>query len=159
MRKALFVGMFLSFATLFLGSTYAAPGDQKAPGPILPANGCGENNGVGVAFDGENVLFTCQEAAVRMTDINGANLGSVATTDGVNNPLSLDAIAWDRANSLLWGGNTDSGTCNIYSVDMSTGVGTFRFSFNAPNCGVTFFDGITVDPSDGSLWVSPDVHT
>jgi len=159
MKKVYFVGVFILALTLFVGKTFAAPGDQRAPGPILAANGCGENNGVGVAFDGENVLFTCQEAAIRKTDINGTNLGSVATIDGANNPLSLDAIAWDRTNGILWGGNTDAGSCNIWSVDMTTGVGTHTFSFNAPNCNVVFFDGITVDPSDGTLWLSPDVHT
>src|SRR3989344_4215445 len=88
-------------------SVFAAPGDQVTPpGPIVPANTCGENNGVGVAYDGTNILFTCAvEAAIRKTDTSGANLGSLATADAAGAPVALDAIAWDSANSLIWGGN------------------------------------------------------
>lgn len=137
----------------------ANPGDQiSPPGPILPANGCGENNGVGVAFDGTHILFTCtNEAAIRRTDTAGTNLGSVALADAGGNPVALDAIAWDPTESALWGGNTDNGVCNIWSANLSTGVATFRFSFSAPNCAFTFFDGIAVDRVTDTIYASPDV--
>jgi hypothetical protein len=162
-RRAALPYVIAGVAALALaaGVVLASPGDQiSPPGPILPANGCGANNGISVAFDGTNILFTCtNEAAVRRTDTLGTDLGSVATADAGGNPVSLDAIAWDSNESVLWGGNTDNGMCNIWSADLSTGIATFRFSFNAPNCGVTFFDGITVDRVTDTLYVSPDVHT
>ncbi len=143
----------------------AGPGDQiSPPGPLIPANGCGQNNGVGVAFDGVNVLFTCaNEAAVRKTDITGANLGSVATADAGGNPVALDAIAWDPIESRLWGGDLANNRCRIWSVDMGTGIATLRFSFadstGQGRCSVMFFDGITVDRVTNTLYLSPDVHT
>ncbi len=160
------IGAGLTLAVLG-AKVLAAPGDQVAPpGPILPVNGCGAFNGVGVAYDGTNVLFTCtDEAAIRKTDTSGANLGSLATSDAGGNPVALDAIAWDSANSLIWGGDVDAGNalCRIWSVDPNTGTATFRFSFADPTgsgrCSVLFFDGITVDANDGTLWLSPDVHT
>ena len=42
MKKVYFVGVFILALTLFVGKTFAAPGDQRAPGPILAANGCGQ---------------------------------------------------------------------------------------------------------------------
>lgn len=166
MRK-IFVSFTAGIGMLLLaGVVFAAPGDQIAPpGPILPANGCGANNGVGVAFDGTHILFTCAgEAAVRMTDTTGANLGSVATSDAGGNPVSLDAIAWDPNESLLWGGDLDgAGSCRIWSLDMATGVATQRFTFTDPTgqgrCSEVFYDGITVDPNTDTLYLSPDVHT
>lgn len=159
-------GLIAGTAALALaaGVVLANPGDQiSPPGPILPVNGCGANNGVGVAFDGANILFTCMnEAAVRRTDTLGTNLGSVAITDAGGAPVSLDAIAWDPNEGVLWGGNTDGGQCNIWSANLGTGIATFRFSFADPTglgrCGVTFFDGITVDRVTDTLYVSPDVH-
>jgi hypothetical protein len=147
--------------TLATAAALAGPGDQiSPPGPVLPANGCGANNGVGVAFDGMNILFTCtNEAAIRRTDTSGANLGSVAIADGSGNPVSLDAISWDPNEGVLWGGNTDGGQCNIWSANLTTGLATFRFSFAAPNCNAGFYDGIAVDRVTDTLYLSPDVHT
>ena len=67
---------------LVTAAVLANPGDQiSPPGPILPANGCGANNGVGVAFDGTHILFTCtNEAAIRRTDT--ATTKSHRTTRG-----------------------------------------------------------------------------
>ena len=146
---------------LVTAAVLANPGDQiSPPGPILPANGCGENNGVGVAFDGTHILFTCtNEAAIRMTDTAGTNLGSVALADAGGNPVALDAIAWDPNESALWGGNTDGGVCNIWSANLSTGVATLRFSFSATNCNAGFYDGIAVDRVTDTLYLSPDVST
>jgi hypothetical protein len=141
----------------------AVPGDSLA---VInrPAN-CG---GIGVAFDGTDVLYTCgSEDAVRKTDLAGNDNGTVPTTDPGGAPLSVDAIAWDPDLNVLWGGelaDTDNDgnndTCNIWSIDMSTGVGTLAFSFIDVHggCDFFFFDGITVDTVTDTLWLSPDVH-
>src|SRR5438093_4215162 len=72
----------------------AAPGDGLATvstTPPCPSSGIA---GIGVAFDGNNILYTCaDEAKVHLTDLSGANLGSVDTKDGGGNPVSVDAIA------------------------------------------------------------------
>ncbi len=146
--------------------TQAAPGDPLAAINVPFGPDC---FGVGVAFDGTNILYTCQgENAVFKTDLAGTNQGSVATVDAGGNALDLDAIAWDPGEGVLWGGETNTqGTsdCGIWSVDTSTGLATLRFTFPSdaheltPGCSLSFFDGITVDTVTDTLYVSPDVHT
>lgn len=137
----------------------ALPGDALQP-PIMPPAGC---SGIGVAYDGKDILYTCaSEAAVRKTDLAGADNGVVATADAGGNPVSVDAIAWDPNENRLWGGDLDgAGACRIWSIDMATGLATLRFSFVDPHggCDFFFFDGITVDSVTDTLWLSPDVHT
>jgi hypothetical protein len=144
------------------GAGSASPGSGLATISTTPPCATGGIAGIGVAFDGNRVLFTCaHEAKVHMTDLAGANLGSVATHDASNNPVALDAIAWDANHHLLWGGNQGSGQCHIWSVDLATGLATERFSFTDTSgnnlCSVEFFDGITFDNNTNSLYVSPDV--
>ena len=144
-------------ATLILGATLssialAAPGDAVQP-PIP------ECIGIGVAFDGTHILYTCAgDPTIYKTNLTGAALGSVATADAVGAPVSVDAIAWDTNEGKLWGGDLDgAGNCRIWSIDMGTGLATPRFSFVAPNCDTSFYDGITVDTVTNTLWLSPDV--
>ncbi len=133
----------------------AAPSDPL--GTITPP--C---QGIGVAFDGTNILYTCaDEAAVRKTDLAGADRGLVATVDGGGNPVSVDAIAWDDNETRLWGGDLDGkGHCRIWSIDLATGLATLRFSFGGDGCALpfSFFDGLTVDTVTNTLYLSPDVQ-
>ena len=161
-RLITIIVVVLSLSVLVSATVLAAPGDQVSPpGPINPAAGC---TGIGVAYDGINILFTCAgSAAVYKTDTSGANLGSVATADSNGSAVQLDAIAWDASEGVLWGGDLGGNQCHIYSVDMSSGLATLRFSFADAHggCGsnFSFYDGITVDPTDNTLWLSPDIHT
>lgn len=163
--------LVMAFA-LFLGGQ-ATPQAQAAPGDGLaaitaPAAGC--SIGIGVAFDGTNILYTCAgQAAVFKTNLASADLGSVATVDAGGNAVSVDAIAWDPNENRLWGGDTDGAApneCRIWSIDMSSGLATLRFSFSSdahdpllPGCDLSFFDGLTVDTVTNTLYLSTDVHT
>jgi hypothetical protein len=140
----------------------AAPGDGLTTIPTSPPCTDGAA-GIGVAFDGNNILYTCAgEAAVHKTDLTGANLGSVATHDGANNPVSVDAIAWDANEGMLWGGDLDgAGNCRIWKIDMGTGLAALQFTFTDPSgfCGsAIFYDGITVDTKTDTLYLSPDIN-
>lgn len=160
---AVFIGL-----VLVAGIVVAAPGDPVPPGSIIPpgpaGTGCG---GIGVAFDGTTIWYTCaDEAKIRKTDLAGADLGFIDTAEGVT-PVSVDAIAWDPNESKIWGGelvDTDgtpgNDTCRIYSIDPVTGAATTRFSFVDPHggCGFFYYDGLTVDSVTDTLWLSPDVH-
>src|SRR3990167_3162165 len=91
------------FAAVFLyvavSSVSAAPGDAVQP-PIVTPSGC---TGIGVAYDGSDVLYTCAfEDGIRKTDLTGADNGFVATVDTLGAPLSVDAIAWDSNENMLW---------------------------------------------------------
>jgi hypothetical protein len=141
----------------------AAPGDGLAT--ISTAPPCtGGIAGIGVAFDGNNILYTCaDEAKVHKTDLTGANLGAVDTKNGSGDPVSVDAIAWDSNDAALWGGDLDGqGNCRIWKINMGTGIASLEFTFTDPSglCGgdTEFYDGITVDPSTNSLYLSPDVN-
>ncbi len=150
--------LVLLFQVLTAG---AAPGDGLATISTSPPCTDGAA-GIGVAFDGNNILYTCaDEAAVHKTNLAGANLGSVAIHDGANNPVSVDAIAWDKNEAKLWGGDLDgAGNCRIWKIDMGTGLAALQFSFTDPSglCSAEFYDGITVDTNTNTLYLSPDVN-
>jgi hypothetical protein len=153
-RSMLLFGMLVALAAFSF-----TPVAQAAPGDALKtiSTGCG---GIGVAFDGTKILYTCaSEAKVHFTDISGANLGSVSTADG-SGPVAVDAIAWDSNLNVLWGGNLGGGTCHIWKVDTAFGAATPQFTFTDPggSCSFTFYDGITVDTNTNTLYLSPDVN-
>src|SRR6266498_2044531 len=141
------------------GTVAAAPGDSLAS--ITPVAGC---TGVGVAYDGTNILFTCAgDAVVHKTDFTGADNGGVTILGAGGVTPGLDAIAYDPTESALYGGDVDgSGTCRIWSADLTTGIATPKFSYGDPGplarCSVSFYDGITVDTVTNTIYTSPDVN-
>jgi hypothetical protein len=162
-RRRLLAPLIL-FAALFIvhvSGGVAAPGDGLAVISTAPPCPTGAIAGIGVAYDGNHILYTCaEEAKIRFTDLSGANLGSVDTKDAASNPVAVDAIAWDSNENVLWGGNTGGGQCHIFSIDLATGLATPRFSYTdaSGRCSEEFFDGITVDTNTNTIYLSPDVN-
>jgi hypothetical protein len=162
-RRRLLAPLIL-FAALFIvhvSGGVAAPGDGLAVISTAPPCPTGAIAGIGVAYDGNHILYTCaEEAKIRFTDLSGANLGSVDTKDAASNPVAVDAIAWDSNENVLWGGNTGGGQCHIFSIDLATGLATPRFSYAdaSGRCSEEFFDGITVDTNTNTIYLSPDVN-
>jgi Bacterial Ig-like domain (group 1) len=165
--RLLTVALLVALALVgFSPSAHATPGQGLASISTVPPcaifNGAGY--GIGVAFDGTRVIYTCaKEPKLRFTDLSGANLGSVDTKDSGGNPVAVDAIAWDSNLNVLWGGNLDGqGHCQIWKIDPSTGAASPQFSFTDPSghCGgsTIFFDGITVDTNTNTLYLSPDIN-
>lgn len=153
----------LAFA---MGVVLAAPGDPVPPGSITPpgpvGTGCG---GIGVAYDGATIWYTCaDEAKIRKTDLSATDLGSIDTAEGLT-PVSVDAIAWDPNEGKIWGGelvDTDgvggNDSCRVYSIDPVTGAATTRFTRADTGCTFNYFDGLTVDTVTDTLYYSPDVQ-
>ena len=58
--------------------------------------------------------------------------------------------------------NTDGApgndTCRIYSIDPVTGTAVTRFNRTDTGCSFNFFDGLTVDSTNDSIYYSPDVQ-
>lgn len=141
------------------GSASAAPGDTLAQ--ITPVAACA---GVGVAYDGTNILFTCgSDAVVHKTDLTGADNGGVTIIGAAGNTPGLDAIAYDPTEGALYGGDLDgAGNCRVWSADPVTGTATLKFSYvdSGPlaRCSAVFYDGLTVDTVTNTLWTSPDVN-
>ena len=159
------IGTTVGLGTLALVVTMvlAAAGDSL--GTIDPL-GPGEcDNGIGVAFDGSFIWYTCAgETKIRKTDLAGANLGFIDTAEGLN-PISVDAIAWDSDLNKIWGGelvDTDADgandTCRIYTIDPTNGAATTAFDRTDTGCNFLFFDGLAVDNVTDTLYYSPDVQ-
>jgi hypothetical protein len=160
MRKFFALAAVLAAVTAVsgAGSASAAPGDLLAQ--INPVVEC---QGIGVAFDGTNILFTCgSDAVVHKTDLTGTDLGGVTITGAGDTTPGFDAIAYDPTEPVakLWGTDLDgAGNCRVFSADPVSGAATLRFAYSDPHCSTsfTFDDGITVDTLTNTLWVSADV--
>ena len=159
MMRLCFIAFAVATCLASSGTVAAAPGDSLAS--ITPAAGCA---GVGVAYDGTNILFTCAgDAVVHKTDLTGADNGGVTILGAGGVTPGFDAIAWDPTENALYGGDVDgSGTCRIWSADLTTGIATPKFSYGDPGplarCSVSFYDGITVDTVTNTIYTSPDVN-
>jgi hypothetical protein len=132
------------------------------PGPGGPAGA-----GRALAYDGATTLYYTVTTSNNpsLTDHNiykvstaGVFLGAIPLA---GRTFLCGALAWDAAGSMLWAGAYD-GT-GIYTINPTTGVATFRFGppfapgescFNG-NPYATI-DGLSLDPDDGSLWLSDD---
>jgi lysophospholipase L1-like esterase len=103
--------------------------------------------GVGIAFDGNDLLISCSSDNVlrRHSPVDGSSTGSLSVT-GIN---GIGAIAWDQARGRLWA--CDAGTNDVSLINMSTGVATRQFT--SQGC----FDGLAYDGTDGTLFASADV--
>ncbi|HKA36340.1 MAG TPA: hypothetical protein VKH43_05935 [Thermoanaerobaculia bacterium] len=121
----------------------------------LPTSG----NGVSIAVDcNGTVYFTHGSVATlyRM-DKNGANQTSVALTKSTGGSVFIDEFAWDETRKILWAQEHGTSPINIYQLNPTTGVATFKFA--AGSSIGTFRDGIGYDGSDDTLWISGDVST
>ena len=102
--------------------------------------------GVGVAFDGANLLISCYSDNT-VTAVSPAD-GSQVAIHVIADAESLGALAWDNGRGLLW-------ACSAFSavgtIDLATDTFTFRFS--SDGC----FDGLAYDGSDDTIWASGDV--
>lgn len=109
--------------------------------------------GVGIAFDGTNLLISCFSDNT-VTAINPAD-GSQVGIHNIVGASSLGALAWDNGRGLLW---ACSAFNTVGTIDMTTNVYTPTFVIAgsgvlAPGC----FDGLAYDGSDDTIWASGDV--
>jgi hypothetical protein len=104
--------------------------------------------GVGVGFDGTNLLLSCYNdntvTAVRPAD------GTQVAVHHITGASSLGALAWDNGRGLLW---ACSATNEVGTIDLATNI--FTSKFTSGGC----FDGLAFDASDDSIWTSPDASS
>lgn len=105
--------------------------------------------GVGIAFDGSKLLVSCYYTNV---------LSAVSPSDGsfiADYPITgvggIGALAFDRAGNRVW--LCEAGSDRVYTADLLSGASQYRFQSNG--C----FDGLSYDPSDNTVWASPDAST
>jgi hypothetical protein len=158
------VGVAVALAAAFLLLVGLTKPSQAATGDILrtinvnPGTGC--STGVGIAFDGSELLTSCagNQTITRVDPSTGNNLGSyeVSGTQGEG----LGAISWDAENNQLWMGTLSSPE-RIYKVMLDKGAGTgqatlaFEIPAQVQQIGLT--DGLAYDGTDNTLWYSTDI--
>jgi hypothetical protein len=101
--------------------------------------------GVGIAFDGVNLLISCysDNTITAVSPLNGAQVLKYTVTGASN----LGALAWDSGRNVIWACSSFSGVGTINPV-----THVFTSKFSTPGC----FDGLAYDGADDSVWTSPD---
>jgi hypothetical protein len=102
--------------------------------------------GVGLAFDGANLLMSCYSDNT-ITAVSPAD-GSQVAIHPISGASSLGSMAWDNGRHLLW-------ACSAFDVVGTIDLNTNAFTpvFTSLGC----FDGLAYDASDDSIWSSGDV--
>ena len=157
MRNLLGILAVAVVALGFAGQAGAANGDQlrqiiaNRAGTACVGDAAGNHGsvGVGVAFDGFNLLLSCYSDTT-VTAVSPAD-GAQVAVHHIIGASSLGALAWDRSRNLLW---ACSGFDNIGTIDLSTNVFTYLFR-SSNGC----FDGLAFDGTDDTLWASGDVES
>lgn len=104
--------------------------------------------GVGIAFDGTNLLISCYSDNT-LTVVNPAD-GAQVAVHIVSNAASLGALAWDAGRGKLWACSDFNG---VGLIDPATWA--FTFAFSSQGC----FDGLAYDASDDTIYSSADVSS
>lgn len=151
MRRLVSILVAAIASFVLAGAAPAANGDQlRQINADTNGTACGDNAGgfkvgVGIAFDGTNLLVSCynDSTVTAVSPLDGSQV-AIHTISGAN---ALGALAWDNGRGLLWG---CSGFNVVGTIDMTTNV--FTPVFNSQGC----FDGLAYDGADDTIWASGD---
>ena len=142
--------------------SFAAPGALISSVPLsVPGNGVS----IAVGCDASPILYytTFNAANVggtvlqRMTPA-GVNLGGLSILTAAGAPVSIDEMAYDAKNDLIWACEHGPTPVRVWKLNRTTGLATFAFTSATTSVG-TYRDGITVDTNDNTLFISGDVST
>jgi hypothetical protein len=107
--------------------------------------------GTGIAFDGTNLLLSCDYNNV-ITAINPID-GSFIRSFTISGVGAIGALAWDRARSVMWAcGGFGGDDTVVYRINLGTDTAVEAFGGTA-GCP----DGLAYDGTDDSLYLSADV--
>jgi hypothetical protein len=113
--------------------------------------------GVSIAADCRGMLYYTNYLAPVLYKMNsfGVLVDSVMLLTAAGGPVNIDEMSWDEGRQMLWGG--EDATFNIFLIDPTTGLCTFEFLGQVGQFPIT--DGLAFDPTDGTIWHSPDVSS
>ncbi len=157
MRKIEKFLLYVFLLVISVSFAFAATGDLV--GSVSFATPCPGGTGVGIAYDGVNLWYSCCCGAA--TDLYKANPSTGVVLASFSSKGGLGALAWDSSRGKLWAGaGCASGQAGseIYLIDPSTGVATKQFdvpSFDG-NC---LDDGLAYDGLTDTLYHSWDGAT
>jgi hypothetical protein len=154
---AAFVLLLLG-ASLFPGTRQAVAANGDFVHKTTFSMGCPSGIGVGIAFDGEYLWYTCYASNPDLYKAK-ALTGEVVATYNIAN--GLGAIAWDGKRKIFWigwGGGSEGwghyGTVRTFDP----ASGTSAVAFTRPEYAYEDIDdGLAYDAQDDSIYISPDV--
>lgn len=115
--------------------------------------------GVGLAFDGEYLWYSCFNTA---TDLYKANALTGQVVASYNIAGGLGALAWDGKRKKLWaawGEGSGAAQGAIRLIDPTNGSATIAFTASAAINSSGIGDGLAYDAQDDSLYISADIGT
>jgi hypothetical protein len=121
--------------------------------PVLSPTGIG----VSIAADCRGLLYYTNYGVARLYKMTatGVLVDSVDLVSAAGSPVYIDEMSWDEGRQRLWGG--EDATFGIYLIDPVTGMSVFQFTGQVGLYPIT--DGLAYDPTDGTIWHSPDVSS
>lgn len=154
-RTALILMVALSGAFYGVSArpAYAAPGDLV--GSVTFSVDCATGIGVGIAFDGTNLWYSCYAST---TDLYKADPVTGVVSASYNVLGGLGALAWDNGRGKLWAGSgcaPGQTGAEIYLIDPTTGVATLQFNIPAFD-GFCLDDGLAYDGLNDTVYHSWD---
>ena len=145
----------LFMLVLLVGAVSAADGDYVAT--VNFDTKCQSGIGVGIAFDGENLWYSCVNSD---PDLFRANPVTGAVTASYNIAGGLGALSYDAGRNAIWAGyDDDSQTIRLIQLDADKNVTGTSTAFTASIGGIDLLDGIAYDAEDDSLYLSSDVSS
>ena len=160
---SLIIGELLMIHATVVAIMVLALGVTARPLPAFAANGdlvqqtnfaqaCGSGIGVGIAFDGKNLWYSCYASSpdlYKADPITGAVLASYTVAGG------LGALAWDGNRKKIWAGwaRGTGSDGDVRLIDPATGTGAVVFNASAAAFD-ELDDGLAYDAQDDSLLIS-----
>jgi hypothetical protein len=145
----------LAAIVLQAGPAPAATGDLV--GSVTFSQNCGGGLGVGIAYDGTNLWYSC---AFSSPDLLRADPKTGVVSASYNITGGLGALAYDATRNAIWAGPAQSfGNIWLIQLDASKKVTSSAVKFNAGADGSSLDDGLGYDATDDTLYISPDTST
>lgn len=162
----------LALATIFFfaSSAYAAPGDYVAT--VNFSQQCESGLGVGIAYDGTNLWYSCYERGYENSKIDlhraDPNTGLVTASYDIIHDGGLGALSYDAMRNVIWAGEGGGGPGGepVYRIDLDAAknvVGSaLVFHAAVPNPWCDLDDGLAfdarsiADPTDDVIYYSND---
>lgn len=136
----------------------AANGDLVAS--VTFSQSCPSGIGVGVAFDGSNLWYSCYRSSV---DLRRADVKTGQVSASYNIASGLGALAYDASRNAIWAGWGGTNTGSVYLIQLDAGrnvtgsVVRFNAGAHAVDCGL--LDGLAYDAGTDTLYLSDDCAT
>ena len=167
-NKAIWLGLVLAAMLVLAGVAFAALGDHV--GSVTFSVDCPSGLGVGIAYDGTNLWYSCYGFGAGLTDLHRAdpNTGVVTASYDIVPDGGLGALSYDATRNAIWAGEGGGGPGGgpIYRIDLDAGknVTGSALAFSTGDfCGLDdglAFDARNVgDPNDDVFYYSDDCFT